>query len=61
MMRYEKNDWSDRKLKLAILLAIAVIGWLYWKGAGANRDQAAPANLTLGLPHAVKHDISTGS
>ena len=42
----KKYDWSDRKLKIAVLLAIAIIGWFCLKGASAAHGQTTPAHLS---------------
>ena len=50
----KKYDLSDRKLKLAIVLAVAIIGWLCLKGANSAHAQATPANLSPGVQEVVK-------
>jgi hypothetical protein len=57
----KKYDWSDRKLKIAVLLAIAIIGWLCLKGASAAHGQTRPANLSRGARESVNYNMSSGS
>jgi hypothetical protein len=45
----KKYELSDRKLKIAVILAIAMIGWLWFRGTSAAHGQPAPANLSAGL------------
>jgi hypothetical protein len=42
----KKYDLSDRKLKIAIILAMAMIAWLCLKGASASDGQSTPANFS---------------
>jgi hypothetical protein len=51
----KKYEWSDRKLKIAVLLAIAMIGWLCLKGASAAHGQTTPATLSPGLLEVFHH------
>jgi hypothetical protein len=50
----KENDLSDRKLKIAIALAVALIGWLCLKGASSVQAQATPANLSPGVQEVVR-------
>jgi hypothetical protein len=50
----KEYDLSDRKLKIAFVLAVVLIGWLCFKGAGSTDAQTAPANLTPGMHDVVK-------
>jgi hypothetical protein len=50
----KKYELSDRKLKIGVLLAVALIGWLCFKGASAARSQTTPANLSPDLQEVVK-------
>jgi len=49
-----KYDLSDRKLKIAVILALATICWLCLKGASAAHRQTTPANLSPGVQEVVK-------
>jgi hypothetical protein len=51
----KKYDLSDRKLKIAVILAIAMIGWLCLKGASAAHGQTTPANFSPGMQELVNH------
>src|SRR5580658_9435919 len=55
-MRYvmKEHDLSDRKLKIAIVLAVAIIGWLCFQGASSVHAQTAPANLSPGLQEVLR-------
>jgi hypothetical protein len=46
-------DLSDRKLKLGVALAMAIIAWLCLKGASASHTQTTPANLSPGAQEVV--------
>ncbi|HEV7927337.1 MAG TPA: hypothetical protein VGR14_18440 [Verrucomicrobiae bacterium] len=48
----KKYELSDLQLKLATLLAVAIIGWFCLKGAGVAYAQYMPANLPHGA-HSV--------
>jgi len=50
----KKNELSDRKLKILIVLAVLVIGWLCFKGATAAHAQAASGTLSPGVQEVVK-------
>jgi hypothetical protein len=50
----KEYDLSDRKLKFAVLLAVAIIGWFCFKGASSAHAQATPANLSPGVQEVVK-------
>ncbi len=50
-----KYEWSDRKLKIAVLLAIVLIGWLCLKGASAAHGQTNPATLSPNLLEVFHH------
>ena len=50
----KKYDLSDRKLKIALVLIMAIIGWLCFKGAGSVHAQTTPANLSPGPREVVK-------
>jgi hypothetical protein len=52
----KKYELSDRQLKIAVVLAMAIIGWLCLKGAGAAHGQTTPANLSPGAQEAVKFE-----
>src|SRR5579862_3973022 len=47
-------DFSDRKLKLLIVLAIVIIGWLCFRGATAAHAQSAPATTSPNVQEVVK-------
>ncbi|HEY3863530.1 MAG TPA: DUF6600 domain-containing protein [Verrucomicrobiae bacterium] len=47
-------DLPDRKLKIAIVLAVAAIGWLCLRGAATANAQTNPANLSPGVQEVVK-------
>jgi hypothetical protein len=51
----KKYEFSDRKLKIAVLMAITMIGWLCLKGASAAHGQIAPANLSPNLLEVFHH------
>ncbi len=53
-MIMKEHDMSGRKWKIAVLLAVAMIGWLCLKGPGAARAQSTPANLSPGVQEVVK-------
>jgi hypothetical protein len=40
----KEYDLSDRKLKIAVVLAIAIIAWLCLKGASNSHGQRTPTN-----------------
>ena len=42
----KEYDLSDRKLKIGVVLAMVIIGWMCLKGASASRAQTTPANLS---------------
>jgi hypothetical protein len=50
----KEHDLSDRKLKIAFVLALVIIGWLCLKGAGSVHAQTNPANLSPGVREVVK-------
>ena len=45
----KKYDLSDRKLKIAIILAMAMIAWLCLKGASASDIEPSEGALAVGL------------
>ncbi len=47
-------ELSDRKLKIGVLLAVAMIGWMCFKGARSAHSQTTPANLSPELQEVVK-------
>ena len=47
-------DLSDRKLKIVIVLALALIGWFCLKGASSAHAQTTPANLSPGVQEVVR-------
>lgn len=40
----KEYDWSDRKLKIGVVLALVIIGWLCHRGAGASQPQTTLAH-----------------
>jgi len=48
----KQYDWSERKLKLAIVLAIAIIAWLCFNAS--SQAQPIPGNLSPGVQEVVK-------
>src|SRR5580658_8982146 len=50
----KEHALSDRKLKIAIVLAVAIIGWLCLKGSSSANAQTAPANLSPGVQEVLK-------
>jgi len=50
----KKHEFSDRQLKILIVLAALIIGWLCFNGATSGHAQNAPANLSPGLQEVVK-------
>jgi len=50
----KEYDLSDRKLKIALVLIMAIIGWLCLKGADSAHAQTTPANLSPGVQEVVK-------
>jgi hypothetical protein len=49
-----KNEFSDRRLKILIVLAVLLICWLCFEGASSGHAQTSPANLSPGLQEVVK-------
>jgi hypothetical protein len=49
-----KYELSDRKLKIGVLLAVALIGWFCFKGVNTAQSQTNPANLSPELQEVVK-------
>jgi hypothetical protein len=49
-----ENEFSDRRLKILIVLAVLLIGWLCFQGASSGHAQSAPADLTPGLQEVIK-------
>ncbi len=49
-----KYDFSDRRLKILIALAILLIGWLCFRGASSSHAQTAPAAVSPGLQEVIK-------
>jgi len=49
-----EHDLSDRKWKIAVLLAVAIIGWLCLNGSSSAHAQVTPANLSPGVQEIVK-------
>jgi hypothetical protein len=47
-------ELSDRKLKVLIVLAFVLIGWLCFKGAALSHAQSAPAGSQPGLQEIVR-------
>ena len=47
-------DLTDRKLKIAFILVMAILGWLCLNGASFIHAQTTPANLSPGLQEVVK-------
>ena len=52
-MLMKEYDLSDRKLKIAVVLAIAIIGWLCL-GAPSAHAQTTPANFSPGVQEVLK-------
>jgi hypothetical protein len=52
----KEYDWSERKLKIAIVLAVVIIGWLCLKGAG--QAQTMPAILSPGAQTGTQGGIT---
>jgi len=50
----KEYEVSDRKLKIAIALAVALIGWLCLHGASSAHAQTAPSNLSPGVLEIVR-------
>jgi hypothetical protein len=50
----KEYDLSDRKLKIGVVLAVVIIGWLCLRGASSAHAQAASANLSPGVQEVVK-------
>jgi len=50
----KEYDLSDRKLKIAFVLAVVLIGWLCFNRAVTAHAQTTPANLSPGVQEAVK-------
>jgi hypothetical protein len=50
----DEHDLSDRKLKIGVVLAVAIIGWLCLTGASASHAQTIPANLSPGVQEVLK-------
>ena len=55
----KKYDLSDRKLKIALILAIVMIGWLCLKGASAAHGQTTSPNLSPEMQEVVKWSAPT--
>jgi hypothetical protein len=49
--RMSNNEFSDRRLKILIVLAVVLIGWLW---AVSSHAQSAPADLSPGLQEVIK-------
>jgi hypothetical protein len=49
----KKYELSDRKLKIAVILATAMIGWLCLRGGSAAHGQTTPGNLSVGMQKVV--------
>jgi hypothetical protein len=49
-----KNEFSDRRLKILIVLAVLLIGWLCFRGASSSHAQSAPADMSPGLQEVIK-------
>jgi hypothetical protein len=50
----DEYDFSDRKLKIGVVLAIVIIGWMCLTGASASHAQTIPANLSPGVQEVLK-------
>jgi hypothetical protein len=50
----KEYDLSDRKLKIGVVLAVAIIGWFCLHGASSVHAQTTPANLSPGAQEVVK-------
>jgi hypothetical protein len=48
------NEFSDRRLKILIVLAVVLIGWLCFQGAPSAHAQTAPGDLSPGLQEVIK-------
>ncbi len=49
-----KNEFSDRILKILIVLVFVLIGWLCFQCASTSHAQSAPADLSPGLQEVIK-------
>jgi hypothetical protein len=47
-------DLTDRKLKIAFILVMAILGWLCLNGASFIHAQTTPANLSPGVREVFK-------
>jgi hypothetical protein len=50
----KEYDLSDRKLKIGVVLALVIIGWLCLKGESTSHVQTTPGNL----PSGAQNDVS---
>lgn len=49
-----EHQFSDRRLKILIVLAFLIIGWLCFRGSPSAHAQTPPANLSPGLQEVIK-------
>ncbi|HEX4120696.1 MAG TPA: DUF6600 domain-containing protein [Verrucomicrobiae bacterium] len=49
-----EHQFSDRRLKILIVLAFLIIGWLCFRGAASGHAQPAPADLSPGVQEVIK-------
>ncbi|HEY3913625.1 MAG TPA: DUF6600 domain-containing protein, partial [Verrucomicrobiae bacterium] len=54
VMVMNEHEFSDRRLKVLIVLAFLIIGWLCFRGATAGHAQSAPADLSPGVQEVIK-------
>jgi hypothetical protein len=57
----KEYDLSDRKLKIGVVLALVIIGWLCLKGDSASHVQKAPDNSSSGVSESASTMTSSGS
>jgi len=49
-----EHEFSDRRLKVLIVLAFLIIGWLCFRGASSGHAQSAPSDLSPGVQEVIK-------
>jgi hypothetical protein len=50
----KEYDLTDRKLKIAFVLAMMIIGWFCLRGAGSAHGQTTAANFSPGVQEVVR-------